>query len=136
MQTKVIMVASASLLMALGLGATFAPQELLNAWGLPELPIAVLLVQAAGALYFGFALMNWMAKDVLIGGIYSRPLALGNFMHFFVMAGALVKALIAGQRSPVIWVGAVIYVVFAMLFGQVVFGDPLKHHRQGEDSEA
>jgi len=134
MQTKVIMVASASLLMALGLGATFAPQELLNAWGLPELPIAVLLVQAAGALYFGFALMNWMAKDVLIGGIYSRPLALGNFMHFFVMAGALVKALIAGQRSPVIWVGAVIYVVFAMLFGQVVFGDPLKHHRQGEDS--
>ncbi len=134
MQTKAIMIGSACFLMVLGLGATFAPQELLAAWGLPDQALAVLLVQAAGALYFGFALMNWMAKDVLIGGIYSRPVALGNFMHFFVMAGALVKALMVGQRSVVIWVGAVIYVVFAMLFGQVVFGDPLRHHRQGEDT--
>jgi len=133
MQTKSIMVASACLLGVMGLGATFAPQELLAAWQVPEQPLAVLLVQSAGALYFGFALMNWMAKDVLIGGIYSRPVALGNFMHFFIMAGALVKALIARQGSVVIWVGAVIYVVFTMLFGHVVFGDPLKHHDKAGD---
>jgi len=125
MRTKTVMVASAVVMMVLGLGTTFAPQELLGAWGVAPLPVTVLVVQVAGALYFGFAIMNWMAKDVLIGGIYSRPLALGNFAHFFVMAGALVKALIAGHHEAPVWAGAVVYVVFAWLFGQVVFGDPL-----------
>ncbi len=125
MGTKAVMVASAVVMLGLGLGASFAPQELLGAWGVAPLPVTVLLVQLAGALYIGFALMNWMAKEVLIGGIYSRPLALGNFAHFFVMAGALVKALIAGHHETPVWVGALVYVVFAWLFGQVVFGDPL-----------
>ena len=48
--------------------------------------------QACGVLYLGFAILNWMAKDDLIGGIYSRPVAMGNFLHFFTIAMALVKS--------------------------------------------
>jgi hypothetical protein len=42
------------------------------------------------ALYFSFALMNWTAKDSASGGIYARPVSLGNFAHFF--SGTLIPA--------------------------------------------
>src|SRR5204862_7388254 len=33
------------------------------------------------ALYLGFAVLNWMGCVVLFGGIYGRPVALGNLCH-------------------------------------------------------
>ena len=82
-----------------GLGLTFAPQELWRYAGVGYQAATVLILQATGALYMGFAVLNWMAKDNLIGGIYSRPVALGNFLHFLLVASALVRALAAGARG-------------------------------------
>jgi len=125
MHTKLLMMASAAFLLVLGLLLTFAPREVL-AWAGIEAPlIPVLVVQAAGALYLGFAVVNWMGKDNLIGGIYGRPVALGNFVHFFVMALTLLKALPAGHAIPMMWLTTFVYVVFAGWFGLVVFRSPL-----------
>ncbi len=88
--------------------------------------MTVLLLQVAGALYLGFAILNWMAKDNLIGGIYSRPVALGNFLHFFMVAMALVKAFAAGTRGTAMIGAALVYAVFAVWFGLVVFGSPIR----------
>lgn len=84
----------------------------------------VLLVQAGAALYLGFGLMNWMARGVLLGGIYSRPLAFGNFFHFVVVAVALLKAA-AANGSPALIAATVVYVIFAVWFGKVLFSSPV-----------
>jgi hypothetical protein len=121
------MLLSALFLLALGLVTTFSPTELLAASGGKPQIAQTLLVQAAGGLYLGFAILNWMAKDNLIGGIYSRPVAMGNFLHFFAVAMALIKAVIASWQGPTILVLTLCYVVFAIWFGLVVFTNPLRN---------
>ena len=131
MHTKILMLTSAAWLCVLGLITTFAPAELLSlAGGTPQV-LATLLVQALGGLYLGFAILNWMAKDNLIGGIYSKPVALGNFLHFFIVAMALIRAITSGHRNTEIVVLALGYIVFAVWFGFVTFTHPLRNRATG-----
>jgi len=123
--TKALMTGAAAVMLSAGLVTTFAPQELLARYGGPPGAIPGLVVQAAGALYLGFAMLNWMAKDNLIGGIYSRPVAMGNFLHFFALAAALAKAVAGGHTETPILAAAAIYLVFAVWFGLVAFTSPL-----------
>ena len=81
MNTRLLMRASAVFSGALGAVATFLPQEILVRAGIPPVGLSVILVQIAGALYLGFAMLNWMAQGNIIGGIYSRPVAMGNLAH-------------------------------------------------------
>ena len=102
----------------LGLMATFLPQEVLAYYGAAPDRHAALFLQVLGAAYLGFGMMNWMAREVLIGGIYSRPLAMGNMVHFMVGGLALVKGGLI--------VVALVYATFAVWFGFVMFRHPLK----------
>ena len=106
-----------------GVAAIFAPEEVIAQLGGPAGVFNKLLIEIAGALYFGFAIMNWMSQGNLIGGIYSRPVAMGNFAHFFIAAMALIKVVIAGEHSIPALLGAAVYTVFALLFAVVVFGN-------------
>jgi hypothetical protein len=124
MNTRLLMRASAAFLGLLGASATFLPQEILARAGAPPVGAGVVLVQIAGALYLGFALLNWMAQGNLIGGIYSRPVAVGNLGHFAIAGLSLLKAVLGGQRLPEIVVGTVAYLLFAVLFALVVFRHP------------
>ena len=122
MNTRLLMIASALVLGLAGLAATFAPAELLAAWGAPATEQTVIVVQLLGALYFAFALLNWTAKGVMIGGIYARPVSLGNFLHFTMGALALAKQELShGLGLPAV-VALAVYAVFAILFGALVFG--------------
>jgi hypothetical protein len=78
MNAKMLMSVSALFMTILGLGASFLPQEILAHYGSPTEGPGVLIIQIAGALYMGFAILNWMARANLIGGIYSRPVAFGS----------------------------------------------------------
>lgn len=122
MNTKLLMIASALVLGLAGIAATFAPAELLAAWGAPATDQTVILVQILGALYFSFALLNWTAKGAMIGGIYARPVSLANFFHFIVGALALAKKALSRDLGLPIMVALVVYAVFAILFGALVFG--------------
>jgi hypothetical protein len=124
MHTRLLMSASAIVMAALGLVATFAPQETLAALGSTSDGLAVLLAQIAGALYLGWAAVNWMSRANLVGGIYNRPVALGNFLHFTVVALASLKMLLAGHHPPVLVAGAVVYAAFCVWFGLVLFTHP------------
>lgn len=126
MNSKYIMAASAVVMGLLGLAASFLPKEILMNAGISPNEALILLVQIAGALYIGFAIMNWMAKAVLIGGIYAKPLAMGNFTHFFIAAIALLKAATHHASSPYWWMAAIVYSLFALLFGKILFTSPLK----------
>ena len=122
MNTKLLMIASALVLGLAGLAATFAPAELLAAWGAPATEQTVILVQILGALYFSFALLNWTAKGAMIGGIYARPVSLGNFIHFTMGALALAKQELSHDLGLPLVVALVVYAIFALLFGALVFG--------------
>lgn len=123
MNTKLLLSLSAIAMGLTGLLLEFFPHETLDYLGVSSAGPAPLLMQLTGALYLGFAMTNWMAKGITIGGIYARPLAIGNFMHFVVAALATIKSAATGQ-TPVVWVIAVVYSIFAVLFGIVAFTHP------------
>ncbi|MEP7232426.1 MAG: hypothetical protein ABI691_19345 [Ginsengibacter sp.] len=126
MNTKYLMIASAATMGLVGIALSFFPLEILNhVAGSSGLHYTILL-QITGALFLGFAMMNWMAKTVLIGGIYARPLAMGNFMHFVVGCLALIKVALNNSGSLYIWIVTMLYFVFAALFGKVAFTAPAK----------
>jgi hypothetical protein len=117
MNTKLIMILSALFLALAGVGLMFFPQEISTYMGIGANTYFALVIQILGGLYFGFAMINWMAKGTLIGGIYNRPLVMGNLAHFFIGGVALVKVVLANVNMPiVIWVLAGIYSLFAILF--------------------
>ena len=116
------MVASSVALGAAGIATSFAPAELLSALNAPTVEPLPLLLQLLGALYLASAITNWTAKDNIIGGIYSRPLSLGNFLHFVIGALALLKYELAhGLRAPMV-ITLIAYTMFAHCFGYLVFG--------------
>ncbi len=122
--TRFLMVFSALFLFCLGLGLTFAPGEAIEMAGGSRTPLLTASAQACGALYLGFAILNWMAKENLIGGIYSRPVAMGNFLHFFATAAALAKSFQALPHSPGVLTLTVLYVMLTGGFGVVLFQHP------------
>lgn len=124
--TRLLMSSSALFLGALGLLASFAPDWLLTWLGTPVFPAPLLLAQVLGALWLGFAAVNWMAQWNLIGGIYSRPVAIGNLMHFLVAGIALIKVVAEGSGLQGLWPLALVYAIFAVGFGLVVFRHPIR----------
>ncbi|MBC7417374.1 MAG: hypothetical protein H7325_04375 [Pedobacter sp.] len=126
MNTKYLMMASAIFMGILGLACTFLPKEMLDYVNLTATTLPALFIQITGALYLGFALMNWTAKTVLIGKIYAKPLSLGNFLHFTMAAITFTKAAFHDPNSTYIIIAAVAYSIFAVLFGIVLFTNPAK----------
>jgi hypothetical protein len=125
MNTKLLMSASALVWGTIGLLLSFVPDELLAYTGITTVVTFPVLLQLLGATYLGFAALNWMARGNLIGGIYSRPVAIGNLMHFIVGGMALLKAAYAIQGATALWVAAILYLLFALLFAIVTFRHPL-----------
>jgi hypothetical protein len=124
MKTKWMMSACAFLLGAAGVAATFLPQEI-SAWtGGPASGLAVVLVQVAGGLYLGFAILNWSVRDMVVGGIYNRPVVLGNLLHFTVVGLALVRLVAGGGQRNEVLLATGIYVLFAIWFATVMLGSP------------
>lgn len=123
MHTRALMMISAVFLGALGVVTSFAPERVLGVHGTVPDNATLLLVQMMGALYLGFAILNWSARGVLIGGIYSRPLALGNFLHFVMVAITLIKAALAFQVMQLA-ISAAVFTAFAAWFGLVLFRSP------------
>jgi hypothetical protein len=125
MKTKWMMSLSALLLGAAGVAATFLPQEI-SAWtGGPGSGLGVVLVQVAGGLYLGFAMLNWSVRDMIVGGIYNRPVVLANLLHFIVVGLALVRLVAGGGQDTWVLAATGIYIVFAIWFATVMLGSPV-----------
>ncbi len=120
--TTLLMSASALFLGGLGIATSIFPRALLSALDVQSNGASLLLMNVAGALYLGFALLNWMAREHLIGGIYSRPVAMGNLIHFIAAAVPLIQYLMTGALNIALAVVAAGYVIFAVSFGYVAFG--------------
>ena len=121
MNTKILLSTSSLALGIVGVIALFAPMEILTSLGaVAASPLAV-FIQLLGALYFAFALTNWTAKDSRIGGIYARPLALGNCVHFVTGALVVLQYELANGFRGLLTVALVGYAIFAVSFAYLVF---------------
>ena len=127
MNSKLLLSVSAVVMGAAGLAGSFFPHELLTSLGVPASGMLPVLVQLLAALYFAFAMVNWAARGSLIGGIYNRPVALGNLTHFVIGALAVAKAAVAAERDAQILAAvAVVYALFAIAFTLLFFRSPVQ----------
>jgi hypothetical protein len=123
MNTKSLMAVSAVLMGLAGITFSFFPQEFASYFNIAGANIV--LLQLLGALYFSFAILNWTAKANLTGGIYSRPVAMGNLTQFVIGGLVLLKFATHNINLTYIWIAAIVYLVFAILFGFVLFTNPV-----------
>jgi hypothetical protein len=126
MNTKLLMTISALTMGVAGILLSFLPYEILNYLSSTNGTVLdSLILQILGALYFAFAMVNWTAKANLIGGIYARPISIGNLTHFVIGALALIKGYFSNHEMAILTL-SVIYTVFAILFAIVFFKHPVK----------
>jgi len=125
MNTKTLMIISAIFLAVNGFGFTFFPNEISVLLINDDNHIFILILQILGALYLGFSILNWMSKTNLIGGIYSKPLLIGNLLHFFTASMALIKLAFKVETNlQLIFSYTIIYSLFTLFFGYVFFTNP------------
>lgn len=124
MNTKILMTGSALFMGAIGIALTFMPQEILAYSKVDSAGFAPLMLQIMGALYLGLAMMNWMSREAIIGGIYNRPVVMANTIHFTVGALTLLKGLRSTPVSAPDIVLCAGYALFGVWFGVVLFRHP------------
>lgn len=131
MNTKIVMTSSALFLATIGILLSFLPNEIVEYLNVEPNIITIVFLNIMSALYLGFGILNWMAKGTLIGGIYNRPIAIGNLMHFGVGAIALVKVVSNIQtHSEIVISLTVVYVIFAILFVYIFRTNPTKTEKK------
>ena len=119
---------SAAFLGLLGILSQFMPAEILTGLGSEVSSINKFVVQIAGSLYLGFAMLNWMGKNNLIGGVYSRPVSIGNLTHFAIGAITLIK-LVFSESNTLLITLTIVYSLFALAFAKIVFSHPVKEEK-------
>lgn len=122
--SKALLLSSSAFLAILGFMGTFIPAESLILADIDPLPETVIMFQMMGGLYFGFALLNWMSRESPMGGIYGKPLATSNLVHFMVVALMLLKEVFQGDPGNGFLIISVLYAVFAVGFASTLFRDP------------
>ena len=125
MKTKLLMTSSALFCGIIGTLLLFLPIEIAEYLGVEPTIITILFLKILSAIYLGFGILNWTAKGTLIGGIYNKPIVLGNLLHFVVGAIELIKVIsnIQTHREIIIFL-TVFYVIFALLFVYVIKTNP------------
>ena len=127
MNTKILMAFSAVFLGLIGLMLSFLPQEIMAYFGMAYNSITGLFLQMMGAIYIGFAFLNWYVKGSHIGGIYNKPIALGNQLHFAVSAIALLNLVFQNPSHPEIIIPlTAVYTALALAFTYVIRTTPTK----------
>ncbi len=121
MNTKLLMIANALILVLMGVSLSFLPQEIANLLTFQSDPI---VLQLLGALYMGFAMLNWMNKEKILGGIYGRPIVMANFAHFVIGGMALIKFVVKGTDSNALLLLTVVYTLFGIAFTYLAFTHP------------
>ena len=132
MNTKLLMTATALYLGIIGFGLTFLPQEIASFFNTETNHTFILTLQVFGSLYLGFGMMNWIAKNKLVGGIYNRSLVFGNLLHFLVSAFALIKAVgkYSEKQFIVILTISILYSLFAACFGYLLKNSSIKSQNE------
>jgi len=124
--TKKLMISSAIVMGILGFLFLLVPEAFLSFLGVASDVSMEKFVQLLGSLYISFALINWIARSGMIGRLQCRPVASGNFAHFFLGTLLFLRELRIAPISYWLLVGMIIYVLFAVFFGRLLFMAPVE----------
>lgn len=104
------------------LALIFAPELALARLSIAPTPLAATLAQLYGASLFGLAMTSWLARTMLLGGIYGKAVVTGGFAHALVGAFALLHTLRASSGNTLVWSACAVYLLLAIGFGTLMFG--------------
>ena len=123
MSSKVVLVTSAVVLLAAGLVLNFAPDNFAPCLGACPSPAITMILQILAAALLGMGFLNWLSRANMVGGIYGRPLALGNLLLFAISALALGRG---AHGLMLLKVLAAVATVLALAFAwRLFFADPI-----------
>ncbi len=127
MNTKLLQIVTTIYLLVGGVLFSFLPDEVIAHLRLDSNIFFSLSLQLIGALYLGFAALNWLKRDTLIGGIYSRPLVFANLMHFSVGFFAIAKiATLKNDFFNELLILSILYFMFSVSYAYLIFAHPKK----------
>jgi len=76
--------------------------------------------QLISAGFLSLAVVNWMGRGAVYGGIYGRPILLGNFLFGFILGTTTLRAAI--DTGGVVWFFAVYGALHTVAFAWLLFG--------------
>jgi len=85
----------------------------------------LLLIKLIGATLFGYGVMNFLARNSVIGGIYGKPMVIGNMIFHLIVGGQLLKFIAGGSAAIPLIPAAVIYTLLAAGFLRMNFTSPV-----------
>lgn len=82
------------------------------------------LAQLVASGWLGVAMLNWLHRRSIVGGIHGRPLVMANLMTYLVVSTTLVKASGSPLPESVRLGGAAVAGVLAMVYGWLMMRGP------------
>jgi hypothetical protein len=129
MHGRLILTLSALILFAVGGAALFAADEVARLFAAGASKGLAFAIQLTGCGLLGFAALNWMSRGNRIGGIYARPIGIGNLLLFTTAGLTIGKATLAGSLPVIVTAVGIIFAILAIAFAWLVFvHDPLAEH--------
>ena len=108
-----------------GVALLFASDELLPVLVAGFPPAGSWLGQLLGAAWLGVAVLNWLQRRTVLGGIYGRPIVLTNLTLYFVSALSLLRSQLAGHGTVIPWLLFALCVTMALTYGILLLRGPL-----------
>lgn len=121
---NLLLTGSALVYLLSAIALLFAAEELLRLAAGSASGLDVALLQLVGAGLFGFAMLNWLSRHSLIGGIYGRPLVVANLAHTATAALMLGHFVTRPPVSPWLVAATLAYAALGAAFGAKLFLHP------------
>jgi len=124
--SKTILISSALLNGILGILITFLPQETGQFIGTTEMNSADLaLMQVLGSALIGIAIINFMSRGLTVGGIYGKPIQLGNLVFHLATGLGLLKFVFTSESWIIFGIPALLYLLITAGFIKLNFSSPV-----------
>jgi hypothetical protein len=81
--------------------------------------------QLAASGWFAVAMLNWLSRNTVIGGIYGRPLVLTNLTVYVVIATTLWDAAPSSTVPAAMFAASAAAAVMAAAYGWLMMRGPL-----------
>lgn len=133
MVTRLLSHFSAFVLFVCGVVLLFAPDVVLPAVvpGFP--PAGAWLGQLLAAGWFGVAVLTWLQRNAVLGGIYGRPTVLANAVVYFISALSLIRALHDHAAPPLTWIAVVVTGALAIGYWALLLRGPFGVRKASTD---
>jgi hypothetical protein len=123
MPTNPLLVAVSAAYAICGLALLFATDEIMASLAPGTPPFALWIAGLLGGALTAFAMLNWLQRHTLMGGIYGRPLLVANLL---LLSNTTFSALRMwrSQHAPVYAIVGLIGGAFFVAFGRLMFRNP------------